>query len=207
MNYGNLFIIIAPSGVGKSSLIKALTNLNKDISVSISYTTRKPRSTEKNGFDYHFIEIKEFKKMRDNQVFLESANVHGNLYGTSKNFINHQLSKGKDIIVEIDWQGAKQIKLQYPEATSIFILPPSIEEMKKRLIKRAQDDLITINKRINAATTELKYAKTCEYIIVNNDFDKALNDLINIINATKLKFQVQAINNVELFTRLGVTTE
>ncbi|AFZ82779.1 guanylate kinase [Candidatus Kinetoplastidibacterium crithidiae] len=207
MNYGNLFIIIAPSGVGKSSLIKALTNLHKDISVSISYTTRKPRPTEKNGFDYHFIEIDEFQKMHNDKVFLESANVHGNFYGTSKDFINHQISKGKDIIVEIDWQGAKQIKLQYPEATSIFILPPSIEEMRKRLIKRAQDDLITITRRINAATTEIKYAKTCEYIIVNNDFDKALSDLIHIINATKLKFQVQASKNVELFTRLGVTTE
>ncbi|AGF46836.1 guanylate kinase [Candidatus Kinetoplastibacterium desouzaii TCC079E] len=205
MNYGNLFIITAPSGTGKSSLIKALLNSDSSISISISHTTRKPRSSEKNGQEYHFITIDEFKKMCNDNVFLEHAEVHGNFYGTSKYFIDKKLETGQDVITEIDWQGSQQIKLQYPDSIRIFILPPSFEEIRKRMIQRAQDTQETINKRLLAAYKEVKYAKDCEYLVINKDFDKALSDLRHIIKATKLRYKTQAIKNLELFTKLGVT--
>jgi len=177
----NLFIIAAPSGCGKTSLVEALIKKTKNLCVSVSHTTRPPRPDEVNGINYYFISINEFEEMIKNNAFVEHATVFDNHYGSSTKLINEKLDEGIDVILEIDWQGARQVKENMPNATSIFILPPSNEALLGRLQQRAQDDEITINKRMSDAQNQMQHFNEFDYLVINDDFNSALNDLNLII--------------------------
>jgi guanylate kinase len=177
----SLFIISAPSGCGKTSLVEALIKRNDNLCVSVSHTTRKPRAEENNEINYYFISLEKFEKMIVDNAFVEYAKVFDNYYGTAIESIKHQISKGKSVILEIDWQGAYQVKKKFPNAVSIFILPPSKEDLKRRLQQRAQDDQSIINKRMANAKNEMLHYKNYGYLVINEDFDTALSDLEIII--------------------------
>ena len=177
----NLFIIAAPSGCGKTSLVDALLKKYSNICVSVSHTTRKPRPEEVNGTNYHFISVNEFQKMIKNNKFVEFAEVFENLYGSSRQLIEDNLNNNIDVILEIDWQGARQVKINMPKAISIFVLPPSKEALLERLKNRAQDDELTINKRMSDAENQMRHFNEFDYLIINNDFNEALSDLESII--------------------------
>jgi len=177
----NLFIIAAPSGCGKTSLVEALIKKTKNLCVSVSYTTRPPRPDETDGINYYFISINEFKEMIKQNAFVEHAMVFDNHYGSSTKLIREKLDEGNDVILEIDWQGARQVKKNMPNSISIFILPPSKEALLGRLQQRAQDDETTINKRMSDAQNQMRHFNEFDYIIVNDDFSRALNDLSLII--------------------------
>lgn len=178
-----LIVVSAPSGGGKTSLIKALLEGfdEVDILLGVSFTTRKPRSKEKNGQSYYFISKEEFQKKMDEGDFLESAEVFGNYYGTSKEWVSDKLSKGHDVMLELDWQGALQVKKSYPEAITVFVLPPSIKELEVRLKKRRQDSKETISKRISFAKQEIQKSNKFDVLILNNSFKDALNDLKQVV--------------------------
>jgi guanylate kinase len=169
-----LFIVTAPSGAGKTSLVKALVDSTESLRVSVSHTTRAPRAGEVDGVNYHFIDEEAFSAMRQAEEFFESAEVYGNFYGTSKTWVNEQLALGIDVILEIDWQGAAQVRDQHPSACSIFILPPSLDALTQRLTGRGQDDAETIARRMRQAVAEISHVKEADYILVNDDFDTAL---------------------------------
>ena len=177
----NLFIIAAPSGCGKTSLVEALIKNAKNLYVSVSHTTRPPRSDEINGINYYFISIDEFEEMIKNNAFVEHATVFDNHYGSSAKLIKEKLDEGIDVILEIDWQGARQVKINMPNAISIFILPPSKEALLGRLQQRAQDNDATINKRMSDAKNQMQHFNEFDYLIINDDFNSALNDLNLII--------------------------
>ena len=174
-------MITAPSGAGKTSLIDALMKADPSLKLSTSYTTRAPRPGEKNGVDYHFVDDRTFLAMRERGEFLESAEVHGYRYGTSKKVITVALERGEDLILEIDWQGARQVRAIYPECVGIFILPPSIEELERRMRSRGQDADAVIRKRLDNAKGEMDHAGEFNYAIINKDFDTALRELARII--------------------------
>ena len=178
-----LIVVSAPSGGGKTSLIKALLKDfdEVDILLGVSFTTRKARSKEKNGQSYYFISKEEFQKKMDEGDFLESAEVFGNYYGTSKEWVSNKLSKGHDVMLELDWQGALQVKKSYPEAITVFVLPPSINELEVRLKKRRQDSKETISKRISFAKEEIQKSNKFDVLILNNSFKDALNDLKQVV--------------------------
>jgi len=176
-----LFIIAAPSGCGKTSLVEALIKKAKNMCVSVSHTTRQPRPDEVNGVDYYFVSIKEFEEMINNNAFVEHAVVFDNHYGSSSKLIREKLNKGIDVILEIDWQGARQVKENMTNAISIFILPPSKEALLERLQKRSQDNEQTIKKRMSDAQNQMKHFNEFDYLIINDDFNNALNDLNHII--------------------------
>ena len=178
-----LIVVSAPSGGGKTSLIKALLEDfdEVDILLGVSFTTRKARSKEKNGQSYYFISKEEFQKKMDEGDFLESAEVFGNYYGTSKEWVSNKLSKGHDVMLELDWQGALQVKKSYPEAITVFVLPPSINELEVRLKKRRQDSKETISKRISFAKQEIQKSNKFDVLILNNSFKDALNDLKQVV--------------------------
>jgi guanylate kinase len=178
---GTLFVITAPSGAGKTSLIEALMRDDPSLKLSISYTTRAPRPGEKNGVDYHFVDDAAFLAMRSRGEFLESAEVHGYRYGTSKKVITDALASGDDLILEIDWQGAQQVRRIYPGCVGIFILPPSVEELERRMRSRGQDAEAVIRRRVQNAKEELAHAGEFEYRIINKDFDTARQELAEII--------------------------
>jgi guanylate kinase len=178
---GKLFVITAPSGAGKTSLIDALTLDDPSLKLSISYTTRAPRPGEKDGVDYHFVDDAAFLAMRGRGEFLESAEVHGYRYGTSRKVITEALKRGEDLILEIDWQGAQQVRRIYPACVGIFILPPSIEELERRMRSRGQDSDAVIRRRLDNAREELAHAGEFEYRIINKDFDTARRELAEII--------------------------
>jgi guanylate kinase len=184
---GRLFVITAPSGAGKTSLIDALMKDDPGLKLSISYTTRAPRPGEENGVDYHFVDDATFLAMRSRGEFLESAEVHGYRYGTSKKVITDSLKRGEDLILEIDWQGARQVRAIYPDCVGIFILPPSIEELERRMRSRGQDAEVVIRRRLDNAKGEMDHAKEFNYAIINKDFDIALRDLSRIIGAERNK--------------------
>ena len=177
----NLFIIAAPSGCGKTSLVEALIKKTKNICVSVSHTTRPPRADEVNGINYHFTSIEEFKEMIKKNAFVEHAVVFDNHYGSSTKLIKEKLDEGIDVILEIDWQGARQVKKNMPNAISIFILPPSKKALLARLQKRAQDNEATIKKRMSDAQNQMKHFNEFDYLVINDDFNNALNDLNLII--------------------------
>lgn len=178
---GNIFVISAPSGAGKSSLVKALCALDSNIKVSISHTTRSKRSTEIEGQDYYFVTQATFDEMKNSSQFLEYAYVYGNYYGTSINTVKNCLAQGRDVILEIDWQGALQVKNIFPQAVLIFILPPSITELESRLKARNTDSIDVILQRLAAAETDMSHAKDFQFNIINNDFNSALHDIYSII--------------------------
>jgi guanylate kinase len=184
---GKLFVITAPSGAGKTSLIDAVMRDDSSLKISVSYTTRAPRAGEKDGLDYHFVDVKRFLEMRARGEFLESAEVHGNYYGTAKKVILEALERGDDLILEIDWQGAQQVRRLYPHCIGIFILPPSIEELERRMRARAQDADAVIRRRVDNAREELKHAGEFKYAIINKDFETARRELAGIIRAERAK--------------------
>jgi guanylate kinase len=184
---GRLFVITAPSGAGKSSLIKALLADDASLKLSISYTTRAPRPGEQDGREYHFVDEREFLAMRDRGEFLESAEVHGNRYGTAKRVISEALARGHDLLLEIDWQGARQVRELYPDCVGIFIRPPSIEELERRLRNRAQDSESVIQRRLANARDEIEHAGEFKYAIINKDFAVAKGELSEIIRNERAK--------------------
>ena len=177
----NLFIIAAPSGCGKTSLVNALLKKSSNICVSVSHTTRKPRPEEINGTNYHFISVDKFQEMIKDNKFVEFAEVFENLYGSSRQLIEDNLNNNIDVILEIDWQGARQVKINMPKVISIFVLPPSKETLLERLKNRAQDDELTINNRMSDAENQMRHFNEFDYLIINNDFNEALSDLESII--------------------------
>ena len=181
MKKGRLFVITAPSGAGKSSLIQAILKDDPSLRLSTSYTTRPPRRGEQNGREYHFVDEREFLAMRDRGEFLESAEVHGNRYGTAKRVIGEALSRGHDLLLEIDWQGAQQVRKLYPECIGIFILPPSVEELERRMRSRGQDSEAVIQRRLANAREELTHADEFKYRIINKDFEAAKGELTSLI--------------------------
>lgn len=206
-NPGNVFMVVAPSGAGKSSLVKALLAQDTSIQLSISCTTRAPRPGEEDGREYRFVSIDDFKRMREAQNLLEWAEVHGNFYGTPRDVIDQATSQGRDVLLEIDWQGARQVKQRYPGAIGIFVLPPSIEELESRLKARGQDEPQVIARRLMAAGGEIAHAPECEYVIINQEFSVALSELMKIVSAARLRFSSQAARHAQLFAQLGIPAE
>ena len=202
MTAGNLFIICAPSGAGKTSLVNALLEREPDIELSISYTTRGPRPGESHGRSYHFVSREEFLAMAGRGEFLESAEVHGNLYGTSQAWINARRAEGKDILLEIDWQGAAQVRRLIPDAVGVFILPPSPEALRKRLEERGQDAPEVIERRLRTAREELAHVEEFDYVIINQNFDVAVADLVSIVRSQRLRMAAQLERNRDLINRL-----
>lgn len=202
MSLGNLFIITAASGAGKTSLVRALLQQDAQIQLSVSYTTRQPRVGEVNGEHYHFVDEASFLKMLDENDFLESANVHGARYGTSKTCVNEVLAAGQDLILEIDWQGAAQVRQLYPEAISIFILPPSMQELQSRLRGRGQDSDEVIAKRLAAAKDEMSHVGEFDYVTINDKFEVALEDLNAIVRTQRLKREKQLARHATLLKGL-----
>jgi guanylate kinase len=189
MDYpGNLFAVAAPSGTGKSSLVKALLELDSHLVVSISHTTRKPRGQDQDGREYHFVEHPTFRSMIDKGEFVEWAEVHGNLYGTSRAAIEEPITGGQDVLLEIDWQGALQIKQLFPNAVLIFILPPSYDELLSRLQRRGEDDADVIARRMKDARHEVSQARHFDFVIINALFETALFDLKAIVHSQRLKY-------------------
>ena len=188
---GILFIISAPSGAGKSSLTAKLLEADSKIHLSVSYTTRAPRSGEVEGREYHFVDKSRFMSMLKRGEFLESAEVHGNHYGTSEAWIREQRAAGRDVLLEIDWQGAQQVRRIFPEAIGIFILPPSIAELERRMRQRGQDSEEVVRRRLAVAADEMSHAAEFEYVIINNDFEEARRDLIAVVRASRLSYSRQ----------------
>jgi guanylate kinase len=182
---GSLFVITAPSGAGKTSLTKALLASEPGLKLSTSFTTRAPRPGEQNGREYHFVTEPTFHAMRERGEFLEHALVHGNRYGTSRKVIAETLERGQDLVLEIDWQGAAQVRKLYPDCVGIFILPPSIEELERRLRGRGQDTEAVIQRRLANAQEEIAHAGEFEYRIINKDFDTAQAELAEIVRASR----------------------
>ena len=201
---GSMLMIVAPSGAGKSSLVNALLQEDPALKLSLSTTTRLPRPGEVEGKDYRFIALEEFIAERDQGNFLEHAEVHGNFYGTSRAWIEGQMKAGNDVILEIDWQGAQQIRQMIPEVQWIFIFPPSFEALEERLRKRGQDDEATIQRRLAAAHLELQHAHEADFIVINDDFEQALIDLRHVVAASRLRSGPIMARNPALLRRLGV---
>jgi len=199
---GTLYIVSAPSGTGKTSLVNALVRDTNHLKLSISHTTRPPRPKEIDGYNYHFIDTAKFEQMQMAGVFMESAEVFGNLYGTSQEAVQKMLDEGHDVVLEIDWQGAEQIKARFPEAISIFILPPSIAALKARLNGRGQDSDEIINHRMDKAISELKHHHKADYLVVNDDFEEALKSMKAIVKANRMTTEKQKITNQRLIEKL-----
>jgi guanylate kinase len=201
---GKLFVVAAPSGAGKTSLVKALIESAPNIEVAVSHTTRTRRPDEIDGVAYHFVSPIEFRDMQRQDAFIESAQVFGNLYGTSRQAVERIADRGHNIILEIDWQGAQQIRLRLPESVHIFILPPSLETLRSRLLGRGQDDAQIIDTRMSEAINEISHYEEFQYLIINDNFNSALQDLARIIegNADDLRLDQQKNRFSDLIARL-----
>jgi guanylate kinase len=196
---GNLFIVSAPSGAGKTTLVRLLLESDPQIGVSISHTTRPPRPGERDGREYHFVDTALFLEMAGKDEFLEWAEVHGNHYGTSKRWIETEMASGRDVLLEIDWQGAQQVRKAYSRATGIFILPPSMAALQERLSGRGTDSAETMARRIAAARDEIRHANEFDYVIINDDLRQALADLQSIVRAARLRHANQRQRHGTLF--------
>ncbi|WP_157268157.1 guanylate kinase [Azohydromonas aeria] len=201
---GNLFVVAAPSGAGKSSLVKALLELDSHLAVSVSHTTRAPRGQEQDGREYHFISNAEFDAMIEHGDFFEWAEVHGNRYGTSRNAIERRLQAGEDVVLEIDYQGALQIKQIFSHAVLIFILPPSWEELRQRLQRRGEDHPEVIAQRMVNARHEVAQARHFDYVIINALFETALFDLKTVVHSQRLKYASQRRSKSQVFAALDL---
>lgn len=199
---GNLYIVAAPSGAGKTTLVRRLLAEDSAIRLSISYTTRAPRTGEENGREYHFVDVATFKTMIAQGDFLEWAEVHGNFYGTSKSWISSEMAAGRDVLLEIDWQGAQQVRQHFPQAIGVFILPPSLEILAQRLRGRGTDAEEVIARRLAAAGEEMRHVGEFDYVIINDDLEQALADLLAVSRATRLTFTQQQQLYAELFSQL-----
>ena len=199
---GNVFVVSAPSGAGKTSLVRALLAADPQVKLSISYTTRPPRPGEVDGMHYHFVSVEQFMEMLNRGEFLESAEVYGNYYGTSQRWIEEQLAAGTDILLEIDWQGAAQVRRLMPKAVSIFILPPSLEALRQRLTGRGQDSETVIERRLAAAREDMSHVGEFDYVIINDDFDTASRDLQAVVRAQRLRVEAQLARHAHLLKAL-----
>jgi guanylate kinase len=201
---GNIYIVVAPSGAGKTSLVSALLQAEPAVELSISYTTRAARTGEVDGQHYHFVDHATFQSMIAAGDFLEYAEVYGHFYGTSVRWLQSRLEEGRDILLEIDWQGAEQVRKVFPEALGIFILPPSIEELERRLRGRGTDTEEVILRRLASARSEIDKVAEYDYIVVNDDFERARLDLISIFRARRLRAAVQVARLAPALARMGV---
>jgi guanylate kinase len=201
---GNLFVVAAPSGAGKSSLVNALLELDSHLAVSVSHTTRAPRGQERDGREYHFVDEPTFRGMVERGEFFEWAQVHGNLYGTSRKGIEERLQHGEDVVLEIDWQGALQIKRLFPHAVLIFILPPNWEELRQRLQRRGEDHDNVIEQRMANARVEVAQACHFDFVIINSLFEAALFDLKTVVHSQRLKYAAQKRNKSQVFAALNL---
>ncbi len=199
---GTLFVVSAPSGAGKTSLVKALVDSTPNIHVSVSHTTRPQRPGEEDGVNYHFVSQDRFAAMINDSAFLEQAEVFGNLYGTSKDTVAAKLKAGVDVVLEIDWQGAQQIRRQAPEAVSIFILPPSRQVLEQRLLGRGRDPVEVIRKRMAQANEQISHHVEFDYLIINDDFDKALKEMQAVVLAQRLRILKQCDRHSTLIKSL-----
>ncbi|RME32773.1 MAG: guanylate kinase [Gammaproteobacteria bacterium] len=199
---GQLFVVSAPSGAGKTSLVNELVTRHEDLAISVSHTTRPPRPGEQEGIDYHFVSEEQFREMVRRDAFLEHAEVFGNLYGTSREWVQAQLAQGISLILEIDWQGARQIREKMPDCTAIFILPPSLDELERRLRGRGGDGEEVIRRRMEAAVLEMEHYREYEYLIINDDFHRALGDLESVIRGAGLRRELQERRHRQLIASL-----
>ena len=199
---GILFVVAAPSGGGKTSLTRALLANDRGIRLSVSYTTRPPRPGERDGVDYHFISAERFMALRDAGEFLEHAHVHGNWYATSASWLRKEIEAGQDVLLEIDWQGAAQVRNLIPSSIHIFILPPSLSQLEERLHRRGQDDKLTIARRLEAARDEIRHCAEFNYVIINQDFASAVDDLSAIVRASRLRAVHQCVRHEALIAQL-----
>ncbi len=201
---GNLIIVAAPSGAGKSSLVNAVLEGDGDLMLSVSTTTRAPRPGEQDGREYHFVDVAQFKAMAARGAFLEHAEVHGNFYGTSREWIATMRTADTDIVLEIDWQGARQVRRIFPDAVTVFVLPPSMAELERRLRGRDKDDDESIRKRLDNAAEEIAHLGEFDYVIINDQFDRARADLAAIVRAARAKLAVQRERHSQLFNSFRV---
>ncbi len=199
---GTLYVVAAPSGAGKTTLVRLLLAEERGVHLSISTTTRDPRPGEMDGREYHFVSVADFRAKIERGEFLEWAEVHGNFYGTSKKWIADQLASGADVLLEIDWQGAQQVRAIFPGALGIFILPPSLEELERRLTGRGTDSHDVISRRLAAAQAEMRHVGEFDYVIINDCLEQALTDLRSVIKASGLRCGVQRVRHAALFSRL-----
>ena len=198
-------MVVAPSGAGKSSLVNALLQEEPSMVLSISCTTRTPRPGEEHDKHYRFVSHEEFQTLRDAGSLLEWAEVHGNFYGTPRDRIDEALGAGRDVLLEIDWQGARQIRQHIPDAIGVFVLPPSIEALETRLKNRGQDEPQVIARRLLAAGSEMAHVSECQYVIINQEFSVAVKELCSIVAAARLRYTSQAARHADLFSQLGIS--
>lgn len=199
---GNLFVVAAPSGAGKTSLTRALLEREPGIRLSVSYTTRPPRPGERDGVDYHFVAPERFSELKAAGEFLEHAQVHGNWYATGANWLREEVAKGQDVLLEIDWQGALQVRKLVTDSVHIFVLPPSLASLEERLVRRGQDDQGTIARRVKAAREEMRHCLEFDYVIINQEFASAVDDLAAIVRASRLRSERQCAGHRALLEQL-----
>lgn len=199
---GHLYIVSAPSGAGKTTLVRMLLENDSGIRLSISYTTRAPRSGEQSGREYHFTDATTFRGMVDRGEFLEWAEVHGNYYGTSRLWIESEMAAGRDVLLEIDWQGAQQVRKLFPAAIGVFVMPPSMAELERRLTGRGTDSAEVITRRLAAAYDEMRHVAEFDYVIINDALQQALFDLLSVVRASRLRYEAQHVRHSGLFNDL-----
>ncbi len=199
---GHLYVVSAPSGADKTTLVRMLLENDPGIRLSISYTTRAPRPGEQDGREYNFVEMAAFRAMVERGEFLEWAEVHGNCYGTSRLWIEREMAAGRDVLLEIDWQGAQQVRQLFPAAIGVFVLPPSMDELARRLTGRGTDSADVIARRLAAAHEEMRHVFEFEYVIINDELQRALADLLSVVRASRLRLAAQRTRHAALFNSL-----